>query len=239
MSDSEVNKESPTSAETAKKDPLAKYRGDLRAAEVKAAKMLDYRIQLPGIAIGMMLVLVSLFLPHARDVLGLDVLFNSATAQKFQITIPERIYTVLAVIGGVLLTIGTIVSRSWLVAWVNWAFAGVGWWYSIFAIWMRQSRPVTDPAGPPSYGVIMGAIGMTILFIMLTWTLFRRNAFQKALSQAWREEAHNDAALRAEQQVLRTGIDPAPVPASTDDIVDDRRARARRRRERREQKNEQ
>lgn len=212
-----------------KKDPLAAYRGDLTAAEQKAAKMVDYRIQLPAMAIGMMLVLVSLFLPHSRDVLGIDVLFNSATAQKFQITMPERVYSILAVIGGILLTAGTIVSRSWLVAWVNWAVVGVGWWYSVFAIWMRQSRPVTDPAGPPSYGLIMGAIGMTILFIMTTWVLFRRNPLQRALAQARREEAHRSEEAKAAQQRLRTGVEEWEQ-ASLDDIVDDRRARAKQRR---------
>lgn len=215
--------------DTQGKDPLAAYRGDLTAAEEKAAKMVDYRQQLPFMALGLMLVLVSLFLPHSRDVLGIDVLFNSPTAQKFQITMPERVYATLAVLGGVMLTIGTIVSRSWLVAWVNWAFAGVGWWYSVFAIWMRQSRPVTDPAGPPSYGLVIGAIGMTILFVMITWVLFRRNPLQRALAAARREEAHRSAEAQAAQQRLRTGVEEWPK-AELEDIVDDRRARAKQRR---------
>lgn len=208
---------------------VEQYGGDVAAAERRAGREVDYGSALVPMAIGMFAVLMSFFLPHAGQVFGYDVLLYTPKAEQFDTTMPERIYTWLALTGGVLLTAGTIVSRSWLVAWFNWAFAGVGWWYSVFAIWMGQTRPVTSAGEPPSYGLIVGAVGMTIVFLTMLFVLFRRNPLQRALAQRRREEAHQNEASRNAQQRLRTGL---LERTSTEEIVDDRRARARARRER-------
>ena len=209
-------------------EQIEKSGGSIAQAERSAGKEVDYGVGLIPMALGMFAVLMSFFLPHAGEVFGYDVLLNTPKAESFDTTMPERIYTILALTGGVLLPIGTILSRSWLVAWFNWAFAGVGWWYSIFAIWMGQTRPVTSAGQPPSFGLVIGAAGMTIMFLTMTVVLFRRNALQKALASARREEAHSNEESRMAQQRLRTGLLDR---TSEEGIVDDRRARARARRE--------
>ena len=214
-------------------DKLAKYRGDLEGAEKKAARELNYQPLLPPLAIGIFGVLIAIFMPHSGEVHGFDVLFNSPVAQQFNTKLPERAYSWLALTGGVLLPIGTIVSRSWIVAWVNWFFAGIAWWYSAFAIWIRQSRPATDPGEGPAFGLIMAAICLTILFATLSILLFRKTPLQKALAKARREEAHHDEESRMKQQRLRTGL---AEREQVNDFVDDRRAvAAERRRARRAQ----
>ena len=214
-------------------DKLAKYRGDLEGAERKAAREVNYQPLLPPLTIGIFGVLIAMFLPHSGEVHGFDVLFNSPVAQQFNTKVPERAYSWLALIGGVLLPIGTIVSRSWIVAWVNWFFAGIAWWYSAFAIWIRQSRPATDPGEGPAYGLIMAAVCLTILFATLSILLFRKTPLQKALAKARREEAHHDEESRMKQQRLRTGL---AEREHINDFVDDRRAvAAERRRARRAQ----
>lgn len=223
------NNPNPTKNESVE-DKLSSYRGDLASAERQAGRVVDYRASLVPMALGMFAVLLSYFLPHSGQVFGYDVLFYSPRAEQFDTTIPERIYTWLALLGGVLLVIGTIVSRSWIVAWINWAFSGVGWWYSVFAIWMGQTRPVTSAGEGPSYGLIIGCAGMTIIFVTMTFTLFRRNPLQVALARARREEAHRDEESRLAQQRLRTGLLERTSEA---EIVDDRRARARERRRQR------
>lgn len=209
---------------------IEQWGGDLATAERKAGREVDYSGGLVPLALGMFAVLMSYFLPHSGQVFGYDVLFYSPRAEDFDTTMPERIYTWLALAGGVLLVIGTIVSKSWLVAWVNWFFAGVGWWYSVFAIWMGQTRPVTSAGEGPSYGLVLGAVGMTMVFITMSFVLFRRNPLQKALARKRREDAHRDEASRMAQQRLRTGLIER---VSEDPLVDDRRARAKARREKR------
>lgn len=205
---------------------VEKSGGDINQAERTAARDINVTKHVPMLGIGVLLVVLAVFFPHSGDVYGYDVLLDSPKSQVFQTNMPERVYMILAVSGGIFLTIGTIVSRSWIVAWVTWAVVGIGWWYSVFAIWMAQTRPATHPGQGPAFGLIIGAIGMTILFLTLIGVLFARTPLQMALALARRQEADRSEESRLEQQRLRTGIEPREDAV----IVDDRRARARARR---------
>ncbi|KAB1503764.1 hypothetical protein F7230_01215 [Corynebacterium sp. 320] len=214
-------------------EALETYKDDLAGAEKKLNRDINYTAFLPAMACGLLAVFLAFFLPHSGDVHGYDVLFDTSVARQFATTNPERIYSWLALTGGVLLTLATIFTRDWIVAWANWAVAGVGWFYSIIAIWMRQSRPtapVNDPllyGDGPSYGLILALLGMTTLFATLSVLLFRRSPLQKAIARARREEASKDEEALLKQQRLRTGL----KPHAQAEIVDDRRQRVRQRRE--------
>lgn len=204
--------------------------GDLARAERQAAGTIVLGSSLPVLLCGLIVVFVSIFMPHSGEVRGYDVLFFSDTAQTYVTTLPERVYVWLALVGGVLLTLGTVVSRSSLVAWINWIATGIGWVYAVLAIGMRQSRPPTEPGDGPSFGLIMGFVGMVVIFIALSSRLLRRGAVQKAIAEKRRAEAGRDEESRAAQLVLRTGL----APREDVEIVDDRRDRVRARRKRAE-----
>ena len=203
--------------------------GDLAVAERRAAGTIVLGSSVPALVIGMVVILVAFFLPHSGQVHGYDVLLFSQRSEAFVTTLPERVYIWLALVGGVLLTLGTVISRSSLVAWVNWALTGIGWFYAVLAIGMRQSRPPTEPGDGPSVGLILGFIGLLIVFITLSSRLLRRGAVQKMLADRRRDEAGKDEESRAAQLVLRTGL----APEENTEIVDDRRAKARARRQKR------
>lgn len=216
-------------------DRLAKYRDDLGGAERKAARQVVLGRYMPLLAFGFLVPLITIFLPHAGDVRGFDVLFDTPVAQNNDTTKPEMIFSWLR-LTAILLTIGTIVSKSWMVAWVTWAFAGVAWWYNVFAVWMRQTRPPTLTGDGPAIPLIFSLLGLTVLFIAMSAVVFQKNPLQRALAAARREEAHRDEESRLAQQRLRTGIEECEVA----EIVDDRRAHAKARRQRKaEQKAEQ
>jgi hypothetical protein len=202
--------------------------GDLAKAERRAAGTIVLGSSLPVLLCGMIVVLVSIFMPHSGVVRGYDVLFFSDVAQTYVTTLPERVYLWLALVGGVLMTLGTVVSRSSLVLWINWILTGIGWVYAVLAIGMRQSRPPTEPGDGPSFGLIMGAVGMVVIFIALSARLLRRGAVQKAIAEKRRAEAGKDEESRAAQLVLRTGL----APRDDVDLVDDRRDKVRARRRR-------
>lgn len=203
-----------------------RQRDNIVAAEKRAAGTVNVTHQLPVLVIALVVVLVSLFLPHSGSVRGFDVLFDSSLAQRMDTTWIEHIYIWVALIGGVLLPVGTIVSKSSLVAWFNWFFSGLGWIFGFFSIWVRQTRPMTSSGQGPSYGVILATIALVILFVTLCTVVFRRTHLQTILAQIRREEADKDDAARIAQQRLRTGID---MSERRYEIVDDRRARAKQR----------
>lgn len=202
--------------------------GDLAKAERQAAGTVVLGSSLPVLLCGLIVVLVSIFMPHSGAVRGYDVLFFSDVAQTYVTTLPERVYAWLALVGGVMMTLGTVVSRSSLVLWINWILTGIGWVYAVLAIGMRQSRPPTEPGDGPSFGLVMGAVGMVVIFIALSARLLRRGAVQKAIAEKRRAEAGKDEESRAAQLVLRTGL----APRDDVDLVDDRRDKVRARRRR-------
>lgn len=204
--------------------------GDLAKAERNAAGTIVLGSSLPVLLCGAIVMLVVVFMPHSGEVRGYDVLLFSDRAQTYITTLPERVYMWLGLVGGILLTMGTVFSRSALVAWVNWALTGIGSVYSVLAVGMRQSRPPTEPGDGPAFGLIIGMIVMIILFITLSSRLFRRGAVQKAIEARRREAASDDEEAKAAQLVLRTGLEPQEET----EIVDDRRDRVRARRRRRD-----
>lgn len=225
-----ANSSAKSSEQEVGDDALAQYRGDLSGAERKIAGRVVLGRYVPLIVFGFLVPLVMIFLPHAGDVRGYDVLFNTQVAQGGATAKPETIFSWLRLIA-ILLSIGTLVSKSWIVAWVNWAFAGVAWWYNVFAIWVRQTQPPTESGDGPAIPLMLSLVGLTVLFYALTAVVFQKNSLQRALAAARREEAHRDEESRLAQQRLRTGIEDREDA----EIVDDRRARAKARRERKSQ----
>ena len=215
-------------------DKLAQYRDDLGGAERRVAGQVVLGQYLPLIAFGFLVPLITIFLPHAGDVRGFDVLFETPVAQNNDTTKPEMIFSWLRLLA-ILLTIGTIVSKSWMVAWVNWAVVGVAWWYNVFAVWMRQTRPPTATGDGPAIPLLFSLLGLTVLFMVMSAVVFKKNPLQRALAAARREEAHRDEESRMAQQRLRTGIEEREDAV----IVDDRRARAKARRTRKAEQAEQ
>ena len=193
---------SPTPEPSKERDRLAAYRGDLAGAERQASQVVSLGRQQVFMGLGMVGFFLSLFLPHSGKVLGLDVLFYSDTAQQYVTTVPERIYMWLALIAAVLLNAATLVTRSALIAYLTWFFSGAAMFYSVFAIWMRQSRPPTEPGVGPSFGLIIGTVSVSVVAAALSFVVLRRNSFQAALAEARREEKHHDHVAAVQEKPL-------------------------------------
>lgn len=201
--------------------------GDLARAERAAAGTIVLGSATVPLSIGILLVFVSLFLPHSGEVRGFDVLLFTDRASEYLTTMPERVYAWFAFVGGVLLAVATMVSRSTLVAWVNWVVCGIGAYYCVLAVGMRNTRGPDEPGAGPSIGLYLGGIGLIIIVIALSTRIFRRTAVQAAMNARRREAADRDEESQSAQQRLRVGQPPV-----TNVVVDDdrrRKAAARRR----------
>lgn len=212
----------PASAEAL----VHQFHDDTIAAERAAAATVEFHWQKPALIAAVVLLLVTLALPHSGSIKGLDVLFYTSSARTAGITWIERFYTWIAVLGGVLLPIGTLVSRSMLIAWLNWFFSGIGTLLALMAIWMRQSHSPNDAASGPSFGLLLATLVMAGVVATMSTLVFRRTAFQRDVEQLRRQQANKDDASRLAQHRLRTGLDQAEQYVEP---VDDRRARAKQR----------
>lgn len=225
-------------------DAVAALGDDLHAAEKQASQTINLRpVQVP-MGLAMIAFFLSLFLPHSGSVLGLDVLFNSATAQQFLTTVPERIYTWLGVIGVLVLGAAALFSRYTLVALFSWFFSGCAAFYSIFAIWMRQSRPPTEPGEGPAYGLLLGAVAVWVFALALSRVILKRSALQRAVAHARAQRQEEDEVAKEQLRILRaesleSAAEEDGQPAGEDQAGtgprDTRRQRSAQRRRAREQ----
>ncbi|WP_075726501.1 hypothetical protein [Corynebacterium aquilae] len=213
---------------------LAAHDGDVKAAERAAARTIDLGNAVLPLVIGMMGVFVSLFLPHSGKVIGLDVLFFSDTARAFVTTVPERIYVWLAIIGPFMLTMATIITRNMGIALAAWFSSGCAMFYSLFAIWMRQSRPPTEPGVGPSFGLVLGALSVTLVAVTLSTLVFRRSKLQRSIAELRSSGKAPDPVANLQNEILAEEKQRHQQAAA---IVDDRRARAAARRRARGDKN--
>lgn len=198
----------------------------LRVQERKAAGELDLGRAVIPMMVAVIGLITSFFLPHSGVVLGFDVLLDTDVAHQYFTTRPERIYSILVVVG-VLLTIATLITRTTILAFVTWFFACIQMVYSVFAGWMRQSRPQELAGEGISFGLMLGIFCSFLLAISATFIAFRRSKEQLAIATKRRKHADTDPVLRAQQVYLRAGLTPN---TTTDvEVVDDRRERARRR----------
>lgn len=200
--------------------------GDIARAERMAAGTIILGSATGPMLVGVFLVLASLILPHSGDVRGFDVLLFTDRASDFLTTVPERIFVWLAFIGGFLLTVATMASRSTLVAWITWAISGVGSFYCVLAIGMRNTRGPNEPGAGPSIGLFLSGLGLLLIVIALSTRLFRRTAVQAEINARRRIAADKDEASQAAQQVLRVGH----VPEAETVLADDRRKKVAQRR---------
>jgi len=213
---------------------IAAHGGDVAAAEKSAARELTFKGEQVPLGIAMIGFVLSLFFPHSGEVLGIDVLFDSETARFYLTTLPERIYVWAGVVGVVALTVAAIVTRLALVGYLAWFFSGVSLFYSIFAMWMRQSRPPTDPGVGPSFGLIMGAVCVLVAAVSWSFVIVHKSSLQKALDAVRRR-----GNPRAEDKVAQTQMsildqEARRINEGQDNplLVDDRRRRAAQRRKR-------
>ncbi|MEE2033550.1 MULTISPECIES: Rv2732c family membrane protein [Rhodococcus] len=155
--------EVPAGDESAAHPDPVRHRQELAAAEKKAAKEIDPGMRAVVVAAVVMVVTISFALPHNGEANGWQVLTGSASAQAETITLPSRIFLVLAAVFGIVLSMLALVTRRWVLAWVASAGCTLAIVFGVLAVWSRQTLdPAAGGAGPGA-GLFLGWAAMTVL----------------------------------------------------------------------------
>lgn len=195
---------------------------DLAVREKRAAARLVLGSQLWFFVAALALYVVSLFLPQAGPVRGFEVLLQLPPAQEAGIKIAEYVYAILTFLGVGVLTPLLLITRRSAVAAVAWMFTTVGLAYSIFAIWLRQTRSSADDGVEMNVGFWLSLIAVALAFLGFALVVMRRSPEQAEIARARAETDNLDEVGRLQQDV---NVAPEANPL----LVDDRRARASRR----------
>ncbi|AKK03342.1 Rv2732c family membrane protein [Corynebacterium epidermidicanis] len=195
---------------------------DLAARERSIAARLDmsgHRVALLG---GPLLIVLSWFLPYTGPITGIDLAFSTQRSIDYGIAPQERMFVWLSALGPVLLTLGAYFLRSTKLAQIGWIISGIAMFFSIFAIWMRQTR---DSGLGPGPGMILGALAILVVVYGLYNVVTLRSAEQEDIAEARRRSESLDPVAKVQKELL-DGNRLATASGAAENLVDERRQRA-------------
>lgn len=170
------------------------YRKDLDAAERKVAGEIDPGVRAVVVAVAVLVLVISVALPHAGTANGWDVLAFDQDAQTERIALFSRLFVWFVVIFGIGFSMLALVTRRWTLAWVALAGSAVASVLGMMAVWSRQTIPAGFAVAGPSIGLVVGwaaVVFLTFHWLKVVWT---RTTIQLAA-----EEQRRIAAADAEK----------------------------------------
>ncbi|MCS5479170.1 hypothetical protein NYP18_05830 [Corynebacterium sp. YIM 101645] len=192
---------------------------DLAAREKRASARVYLGKQFWLLVAALALYVVSLVLPQAGQVRGYEVLLQLEPAREAGIKITEYVYSILVFLGvGVLSTLVLITRRTALAS-LAWMFTTVGFAYSIFAVWLRQTRPTAEDGVEMNIGFWLSLLAVGLAFLGFAFVVLRRSPEQAEIARARAQADPLDEVGRM-QQNANFSADTNPL------LQDDRRARA-------------
>ncbi|WP_193043236.1 Rv2732c family membrane protein [Mycolicibacterium baixiangningiae] len=163
------------------------YRGDIEDVERRVAREFDPGARALVVAILVFVVLLSFVLPHTGGARGFDVLVATDAAGREGVSLPSRVFAVLAIVFSVGFSILALLTRRWAVAWVALAGSAVASAIGMLAVWSRQTA--AEPYPGPGVGLVIGWLAVIVLtfhWARLVWT---RTAVQLAAEEERRRRA--------------------------------------------------
>lgn len=164
---------------------------DLYSQEKKAGLVVDLGPSRMTLIVGLVLYLIAFFLPFAGSVTGFDILLNNPSDSGFTVSVLERIYVYATFLGLVIFNILVLITRSSILTLLGWFFSGIGLFYSLFAVWMRQTRPAVEQNYGISVGLVLSVLACVILAWGYTGLVLRRTPKQEALFHARVQESRD------------------------------------------------
>lgn len=164
-------------------EPVESYREEIDAAERKIAGEIDPGFTAVVIAAVVVLLGLSLALPHAGAVSGLHILGNAAVLADESIALPSRVFVWFAAVFGLGFSVLTLLTRRWALAFVSAAGCTVGTVFGFLSIWSRQTLAVGDPGAGPGAGLLVGLLCMGVLVLLwlrVVWTHSALDAMRRA-----------------------------------------------------------
>ncbi|WP_440900998.1 Rv2732c family membrane protein [Actinosynnema sp.] len=139
-------------------DDMSELRDEIDGVGQAAAKRFDPGPGALVIAVCVLVVLVSMLLPWLEEHTGFEVLVTSAP-------IVPRVFAVIAVVGGVLLSALTLVLRRWALAWVSGLACFAGSVVGVLSIWTTQTTNGHEPGPGPGGGLIAAVVAVVLLLV--------------------------------------------------------------------------
>lgn len=195
---------------------------DLAEAEKKAASRLSLGSYLWWLVAALVLYVVYLVVPHAGDVLGFEVTFRLPAAVDAGIKITEYVFAWLMLVGLGVFTTLTVITRRTVFGLIAWMFVTVALFYSLFAMWLRMTRPSSGDGVDMGIGMLIAILAVVLAEIAYAMVALRRNPEQTRIAEERARHANLDEVGYAQREAMTERPADQPNPL----LVDDRRRRA-------------
>lgn len=169
-------------------------RPDYDLAEKRIDSEIDPGVRAVVVAALVMLVLLTLALPHAGGASGFDVLSGGGEAGRESIALPSRIFVWFVLVFSVVFSVLSLVTRIWALAWIALVGSAIATVFGMLSIWSRQTLPADETGGGPGLGLILGWIlvaALTFHWLKAVWN--------KTNAQLAAQERRRAASVEAEQ----------------------------------------
>lgn len=168
-------------------------RPDYDTAEKRIDSEIDPGFRAVVVAVLVLLILLTLALPHTGSANGFDVLSGNDDAVAESIALPSRIFTWFVVVFAVVMSVLALVTRVWALAWIALAGCAVASVFGMLSIWSRQTLPAGTAGSGPGIGLIIG----WILVVVLTFHWLKA-VWNKTNAQLAAQERRRQASVEAE-----------------------------------------
>ena len=138
-------------------DDLAALEAELAEAERTVVRRIDPGSTALPVAVAVLGVLIALMLPWTGDVAGWEILAGTANFGLL-----PRLFTVTAVLFGVLGSAVALAGRHWAAAWTCAVGCGFSVVNGVWAIWSRQVNVPFGGTGP-GIGLVLAVVAMVVL----------------------------------------------------------------------------
>ncbi|SDR95566.1 hypothetical protein [Corynebacterium timonense] len=194
--------------------------GDLATQEKDASTRLDLGASRWVLLACAVVFLIALFLPFAGEASGWQFLAVTDAATQVQATLTELIFVWLGVLGVVVLTPLTLLTRRFAIAAPGWMVTTVALFISLLAIWLRRTSATIAEEYSHGTGIYLAIVAVAVAVFAYIPVVVGRSAQQAeaAARRAASEELDEVAAAQREAGVSTGRENPL--------LIDDRRARA-------------
>lgn len=127
---------------------------------------------------------VALFLPFIPGVAGWEIVLLSDAATAANVKLTEYVFVWLGFIGIGVLSAATVLLRKTSVALASWIVATIALFTSLFAVWLRLTRPGVEAAMGVHVGFILMIIIAVIVVFIYSMVALRRSPAQQRLAEA-------------------------------------------------------
>ncbi|WP_197714707.1 hypothetical protein [Corynebacterium alimapuense] len=197
---------------------------NLAVEEKKAARRMNLGVHLYTLLAAVVLYVIALLLPQAGDVRGYEILLHLPAASESGIKITEYSYANLLFLGLGLFSTLTLITRRAVFGLIAWMFCTVGLAYSIFAIWLRQTRSSSSDGVDLNIGMWVSILAVALAFFAYSMVALRRDDKQAELADSRAQQENLDEVGYAQRSAM-----VSQQHASAEDnplLIDDRRHRA-------------